>query len=323
MILRIGLLSAALLFLSSCGSVSPTSPNALVPATADQNPDIPQITINVAGVDRKIHVRTFGDSSGPAIFVLHGGPGSDFRHLQSLSSLADNYFLVMWDQRGSGLSERITRDEISFDAWREEFYAMKTVYAPNDPVIVIGQSWGGIYAVMIATETPTDVSKLVLLEPGYLSSKINEIEGAPAYSLAESWLQEMLWNAEFISASDHEQMDYKWMLNFDEAVSDYFYCEKDHPPLPIWRFGVYVSYIASRELFTDFDFTTKISDYTNKVLILGGECSDLGHAFQQEHHAPLFPSVDIFEVKNGGHFFMANETATSFALEKIRTYLEE
>ncbi|MDH5232211.1 MAG: alpha/beta hydrolase [Gammaproteobacteria bacterium] len=323
MFLRYVFLFGLIFVTIACGAKDPTAPNAIVPATAEQNPNIPQVTINIAGHDRAIHVETFGNPANPAIFVLHGGPGSDFRHLKSLSPLSDNYYLVMWDQRGSGLSERITRDEISFQYWRDEFYAMKNLYSPSNPVGIIGQSWGGIYAVMIATETPADVNKLILLEPGYLSSHINEQAEEITYAIHETWLQEMLWNAEFLSASDHEQLDYKWMINFDDAVSDYFYCNKNHAPLPTWRFGVYVSYVASRELLTDFDFTTKITDYTNKVLILGAECSNLGFDFQMKFHVPLFTTVDIFEVANAGHFFMANSTAATFAIDKIRTYLLE
>jgi len=321
--MHLAVLFPVLILLLSCGSTTPTTPNALVPATADQNPNIPQISINVAGMERKVHLRTFGSASNPVIFVLHGGPGSDFRHLQSLSPLSDNYYLVMWDQRGSGLSERIGRDEISFQYWMDEFYAIKSIYSPDNPVTLIGQSWGGIYAVMVASENPSDINKLVLLEPGYLSSDINEQAEEISYGLTEHWLQEMLWNAEFISASDHEQMDYRWMINFDDAVSDYFYCEKKHESLPTWRFGVYLSYVASRELFTDFDFTTKLSEYADKVLILGGECSNLGYDFQLKHHVPLFPNVEIAEVKNAGHFFMANQAAAEFAVSKIRTYLAE
>ena len=39
--------------------------------------------------------------------MLYGGPGNDYRYLLSLKALADDYFVVFYDQRGTGLSPRV------------------------------------------------------------------------------------------------------------------------------------------------------------------------------------------------------------------------
>lgn len=94
-------------------------PGALVPPTSDEDLQLPQITINVAGQESSIHLQTFGDPLSPPLFILHGGPGADFRLLLPLKKLTDNYYVVMWDSRGAGLSERVTKDELTIDSFDE------------------------------------------------------------------------------------------------------------------------------------------------------------------------------------------------------------
>ena len=93
---------------TACDTLSPTEPGALVPRTVTEDLTLPAIEMNGA----RFHVQTFGNPANPVIVFLHGGPGGDYRSLLALGerhngySLADDYFLVYWDQRGSGLSER-------------------------------------------------------------------------------------------------------------------------------------------------------------------------------------------------------------------------
>ena len=92
---------------AACETMSPTEPGALVPRTVTEDPSLPAIEMNGA----RFHVQTFGNPANPAIVFLHGGPGGDYRSLlrlgerQNAYSLADDHFLIFWDQRGSGRSE--------------------------------------------------------------------------------------------------------------------------------------------------------------------------------------------------------------------------
>ena len=64
------------------------------------NPSLPSET--VAGV--QLHLKVIdGPAGAQTIVVLHGGPGGDFRSLQALDALFDQYRLVYYGQRGSGL----------------------------------------------------------------------------------------------------------------------------------------------------------------------------------------------------------------------------
>jgi len=123
-----------------CSLIDPEEPGALVPPTVDQDSLLPQMKIIVAGHTRSIHIQNFGDSANPALFILHGS-ASDFRPFVPLQLLSDKYFVVMWDQRGSGLPERITKQEITWDAVVEEIDQIKSHFSPQNPVTFIGHSY--------------------------------------------------------------------------------------------------------------------------------------------------------------------------------------
>ena len=72
----------------------------IVPKTVAQDPSLPHITID--GVT--YHAESFGDPSNPVVITLHGGPGGDYRSILSLQALADEYYVVFFDQRGAGLA---------------------------------------------------------------------------------------------------------------------------------------------------------------------------------------------------------------------------
>jgi proline iminopeptidase len=78
--------------------------------TVAQDPDLPRLSI--AGVT--YHGQTFGNPDDPVVITVHGGPGGDYLSILSLQALSDRYFVVFYDQRGSGLSPRIDPEEITF-----------------------------------------------------------------------------------------------------------------------------------------------------------------------------------------------------------------
>ncbi len=140
-----------LLLLAACQLTE--APIRLVPPTADQDPLLPQIEITVAGQPRKIHLESFGNPSNPVLLVLHGSLG-DYRSFLPYQVLSNQYFVVMWDQRGNGLSERISEREISAEYVVEEINRIKERYSPNQPVTLFGHSFGAMYAALYISTYP-------------------------------------------------------------------------------------------------------------------------------------------------------------------------
>ena len=87
------------------GCMDPSESGHLVPQTAAEDGDIPQMSFNGS----TFHVETYGQPGAPVIVMLHGGPGSDFRSLLRLlvpvdgRRLGEDHHLIFWDQRGSCL----------------------------------------------------------------------------------------------------------------------------------------------------------------------------------------------------------------------------
>lgn len=93
------------------GCLDASSSGALVPPTADEDYALPQISMEIAGHTRAVHLTTYGVATQPVLLVLHGSL-ADHRALRPFQVLSERYFVVMWDQRGNGLSERITQEDL-------------------------------------------------------------------------------------------------------------------------------------------------------------------------------------------------------------------
>ena len=145
----------ALLVLGACDDMmDPREPGYLVPPTVAEDASLPAIEMNAS----RFHLETFGNPTDPVIVFLHGGPGGDYRSLLRMGqrfggySLADDYYLVYWDQRGTGVSKRHDRDVLTLDIYTEDLNALVDRYAAGRQVYLIGHSWGGMYASQYINE---------------------------------------------------------------------------------------------------------------------------------------------------------------------------
>src|SRR5262245_5054103 len=152
---------------AACDTMSPGDPGNLVPRTVAEDLSLPAIEMNGS----RFHVQTFGNPAKPVIVFLHGGPGADYRSLLRLGdshnnySLADDYFLVFWDQRGAGLSRRHSRESLTLDLYLDDLNALVNRYSAGRKVFLIGHSWGGMFATQYINKYPQRVAGAVLIEP--------------------------------------------------------------------------------------------------------------------------------------------------------------
>ena len=91
----------------------------LVPKTVTEDPSLPAISVN----GTRLHAETFGNPDDPMVVVLHGGPGADYRSMLNVRALADDgYFVVFYDQRGSGLSQRQDKSGYSIQLMLDDLW---------------------------------------------------------------------------------------------------------------------------------------------------------------------------------------------------------
>jgi proline iminopeptidase len=321
------LISLPVLVATACNVMSPDDPGNLVPPTVAEDSSLPAIEMNGS----RFHAETFGNPANPVIVFLHGGPGGDYRGMLGLAgryagySLADEYFLVFWDQRGAGLSKRHDSNVLKIDVYTDDLNALVDRFSPGRPVFLIGESWGGMFATCYINKHPQRVAGAVLIEPGPLDGATMERIKDDMFDIdfGSEWLNDWTWNSQFFSPDDHARMDYERMLGVKDAQPR-FHVDTENPQ-PAWRMGA----AANRYIMEDgqdgdgvfnYDFTTNLAAYTTPVLFITGSWSEvLGESLQREQ-VLRYPSASLQVVDGAGHDVAWVKTAE--VLTHARAYLD-
>lgn len=289
-------------WMSSCSDSFHTSEEALlVPQTVMEDSSLPSIEIN--GV--RLHSEAFGESSNPLIVVIHGGPGADYRSQLNFIDLAsDDYYVVFYDQRGSGLSQRLDDEAYSsVQVYIDELAGVINYYKQNESnqVILAGHSWGAMLATAYVNQNPNSVAGVILAEPGGFTWEQTEayISRSRQLKLGDESTNDFVYQDQFITGSDHNTLDYKFALSLAGDVQT-----GDRSIPSFWRFGAVCSR-ASIQLAMDFpeqlDFTKDIRLHSQKILFV---YSELNGAYGKEHAELLANSltnVELVEIENCGH----------------------
>lgn len=99
--------------------------------------------------------------SGSPILLLHGLAGHGEEWAETAGWLRDGYRVFALDMRGHGYSERRPAD-VSVHALVEDAVAVIDLIGP--PVVLVGQSLGGVIALLVAARRPDLVSALIMIE---------------------------------------------------------------------------------------------------------------------------------------------------------------
>lgn len=310
--LRILVTVLAIFSFLSCNKIyNEDAPGMLVPPTAAEDPLLPQIKITVAGHTRAVHLQTFGNPANTPVYVLHGGPGADFKLFLPLKALADSFYVVMWDSRGAGLSERVTREELSIDDFDEEMAQVKASISPNKKIILIGHSFGGNVLARYAAKHPDDVEKLILITPGKLDLSTNAKNNGGSVSFLDG--QDFFWQNEILTSKDHATADYKAVEILPQS-SRHWTCDNSIiTNYPFWRFGAYHYYIVQQniaKLPKDFKWTEGIQNFKGAITLITGTCGALSLDFQKTN-LPALAGAQLKIIKSAGHISLFTDYADS------------
>jgi len=324
------LLTGLLLF--SCGVETPQ-----VLATVRDNPDLKRIHLN--GVD--FHYSIYGEGNPQTLMVLHGGPGQDHYYLQNFKAFSDRYQVVLYDQRGSGLSQRVPDDQLTMEAFIEDLHAFIETFSPQGPVSIVGHSWGAILASSYASTYPETVDHLILAEPGFL-----ENEGFQAF-MEKTHFGRPPINGTVLKHLWNTWRESKKIQGPDaDAEKDYFYLQlafglpiEDHPlggyfkdgniengEIEIKRFGFRAGvlfpqkYVDKEGTFT-YHFAENAAEYKGNTLFLTSEYNQLiGTEHQREYNLPFYPQAELVEIPQAGHNMFSSNQEESFAV--LRVFLD-
>jgi proline iminopeptidase len=288
--------------LTSCDTVEPNAPGMLVPLTVDENSALPSIFVN----NTHLHAETFGNPGDPMIVVLHGGPGNDYRSILNCSKFsADGYFVVFYDQRGSGLSRRHSEEIYTVQLFIDDLDAVIKHYrqGPDQKLILMGHSWGAMLATAYVNVHPGDVQGVVLMEPGGFTWHDAEeyVKKTRPMEIFSETANDYLYVDQILTGDDHNELDYKAAV---QGAADYSAGNKvgNPGPYPFWRKGAVCSSAANEYVRAHpFDFTTNLQQYTNKVLFLYSELNEAYGRSHAEMVSAAYPNVQLAEVTGTGH----------------------
>lgn len=301
-----------------------------VPATVDQDPSLTSITID----GYTYHAETFGDPANPVVIAVHGGPGGDYRSNLSLQALADEYFVVFFDQRGSGLSPRVDPKEITLESAIADLDAVVEYFGQGKKVNLVGHSWGAMLASVYLGRYPEKVDHAVLAEPGFLNSEFakewaegTQMRFSPGliYYFLKTKFESLHVNGPDGQAAD-DYFGHQWNLyQGDDHPQASYYCDGVKPSENVsWRYGAAASNAIFQEAVDaegnfDVNLASGVEQFENTVLFMTGECQQLIGAEYQSRQMELFPSAKLVVISDAGHEMFYENPEESVAA--VRAYL--
>ena len=300
-----------------------TEEGNLVPKTVEEDHTLPFISVN----GTMLHAETFGNPDSAMVIILHGGPGSDYRHLLNCKEFASKgYYVVFYDQRGSGLSKRHSKSSYTLQTMIDDLSAVIAHHrkSPAQKVFLLGHSWGAMLAASFIDKYPTAISGTILAEPGgFTLPDIDEyVTRSRDIIITSELMADLLYADQFLTGKkdQHAILDYKYALLSADG-------EKDNPignegSLPFWRAGA----VVNQALFElgrkeKPDWTTHLNQYHTKVLFVYSERNRAYGASHAQKVSSAFPNVQLFKVNGAGHDMISFPTGWSNFFPTALSYL--
>lgn len=261
---------------------------------SDSSPRVVEEHVRVNGVD--LFTRTVGD--GPDVIVMHGGPGAHHDYLlPQFDALAQGRRLRYYDQRGGGKSQ-VSRDtEVG---WRDQTADLDGLISfwNAEPATLLGYSWGGLLALLFATEHPERVGRLALVSAAPVHAgarrefqqRLSERMKAPAIVRARDELRQS-----GLRESDPEAYRKR---AFELSVAGYF----THPARARGLTPFRVTERTQQAVWSsvgDYDLREKLASLSVPALVLHGQHDAIPVSSAEETASLLGAELVVFE--HSGH----------------------
>ena len=274
----------------------------------------------------RIWYEVIGTGRGIPLIVLHGGPGGTDQYLSALQALGDDRPVVLYDQLGSGRSDRISDTSLMHaDRYARELDSLRR-YLRFARVNLYGHSWGGALALEYLRSQSSSVASVILASPLVRT----------ADWLADAWQRiAALPDPIRRAITEHEKAGTTDAPEYKAAVDVYYrqYVYHAPPPYPanVDSSDAGLNLPVSDQMWgraefspsgnlRDFDGTEVLKGLPIPVLFTAGRFDEVVSTTLERYAAmTLHGQVAIFE--QSGHFWMVTEPTAYIA--RIRRFLRD
>ena len=298
-------------------------------------------TISHVIIDNTIfHSEVHGPDSARATIVLHGGPGQDYRYLLPIQEMADQFKLVFYDQRGTGLSPRVDPSELTLQNSIDDLDRIINYYSPNEKVNILGHSWGAMLGSGYLAQHPDKVHKIILAEPGFLTTEMSEefMKRTNGFKIDINFSNVILIGKVILRGlhirkpDDQAIKDFIFQNLVNADIDDHplggYYCGGKYNPqqTKMWRLGMEASQSipksqADKNGMMMIDLVSGVENYKDTVLFITGDCNALIGPDYQQKHLKYFPKHRMEVIEEAGHEMFLDQPDEFFRI--VRAFLVE
>lgn len=267
----------------------------------------------------RIFVKEMGQ--GRPLAVLHGGPGAHHDYLlPQVAELADEFHLYMYDQRGGGRSRVRRPVEVGWRDHVADLEALRQEWG-LESFALLGYSWGGLLALLYASEYRDRVDAMALVAPAaawgdYHRRFRDEFERRQSSPEVERLRQEM--EASELAERDptaHRQR------RFELSVAGYFKEPERARGLTPFRVQSQVQHHTWSSLGgLGPEIRRKLVSLRVPTLVLHGRHDPIPLEWAEELVAVL-PAARLLVLEDSGHVPFVEQREETFAA--IRGFLRE
>lgn len=277
------------------------------------------IEYHAQGAGVSLFVREVG--TGRPVVVLHGGPGAGHAYLYpAFSSLADEFRLLLYDQRGGGRSLVARPSKIG---WRDHVADLEALrrHWKLEQLALIGYSWGGLLALLYASENPGQVEALALVAPapgwgGYH----REFKDEFARRSGSEEVQRLRAELEASGLEERDPQAYQ-RRRFDLSLAGYYYqpaAARDVPPFTVQLQAQQATWASLRG--HGAELRRRLSGLSVPTIVLHGRYDPIPLRWAEELAAVL-PRARLVVLEQSGHLPYLEEADRT--LGEVRRFLRD
>jgi proline iminopeptidase len=221
--------------------------------------------------DTRLYVVERG--SGYPLLVFHGGPGVDHHSFGDyLDALADEYRLILVDQRSNGRSDRAPEDTWSLRQMAADVGSLARAL-DLERYAVLGHSYGAFVVLQHAVDFPGDAAQTIVSSGIPSARYLEQIDRNLAAfepvelreQVTESWEREKsVRTQEEVAQLLHDQWPFQFADPHDPRIEDY----ERRTAKSIYSTDV-LRRFASEE-YGGIEVEDRLGDVTQPVLVLAG-----------------------------------------------------